>query len=126
MRLCIPTTNDLGLAGTISPHVGSAPYFTVVDPAGGRVEVVENRNAVHLDGTCLPIEDIRDLAVDALLCHRVGARAFARLRDAGVPVWLTERSDVAGAVDAFSAGSLRVLRAAEHCHGRAREAGGEA
>jgi predicted Fe-Mo cluster-binding NifX family protein len=115
MRLCIPTADNRGMAGRISPHFGSARYFTLVNTETERVDILLNRHAIHQHGSCRPIED---LAADAVVVRGLGARAFANLQDMNIPVLLTDEWEVWGAVEAFRAGELVAMKAAEACRGR--------
>ena len=114
MKLCIPTTDDRGLDGRISPHFGSAPYFTVVNTDTGRAEILPNRHAVHEHGSCRPVEH---LPADAVVVRGLGARAFANLQRMDIPVLLTEHRDVSGVLAAFNAGELAAMQTSETCHG---------
>lgn len=119
MRLCIPTTDDRGLEGRLSPHFGKAPFYTFVDVTEGRATAVANAHARHEHGRCEAPATMVSEGVAAVVCLGLGRRALAKLRAAGVPVYLTETRDVAGAVDAYRAGTLRLLEEEEACHGGA-------
>lgn len=117
MRLCLPTTDDRGLEARLSPHFGSAPCFTLVDTASGRVEAVVNDHAVHEHGRCDPTRDLEGRELDAVVCLGLGRRALRRLQDAGIPVLVTGASTVAAALAEFHAGLLRPLADDEACAG---------
>ncbi|MGD2215276.1 MAG: NifB/NifX family molybdenum-iron cluster-binding protein [Gemmatimonadales bacterium] len=119
MRLCIPTDNDSGLAGRLSSHFGSAPYFTLVDSETGDVRVVTNLQAEHEPGACASAQALAGYDVGAVVCRGLGRRAFRRLRDMGLPVLVAEDVDVdaADALQAFRAGRLERLTSEAACHG---------
>jgi predicted Fe-Mo cluster-binding NifX family protein len=117
MRLCIPTLNNGGLAAMPSDHFGSAPFFTFVDAESGSVETQRNGGAHHVHGACKPLDFLGKQPVDAVLCRGLGQRAFGRLRDAGIHVFVTLEKDVGTSVEAFKAGRLRQLTSEEACHG---------
>ena len=117
MRLCIPTLDDRREKGHVSEHFGSAPYFTLVDSATGDIEVLENRHSHHEHGACEPATILRDHSVDAVICPGLGRRAFARLSDAGIVVYVSRDRIVSRAVEAFQTGGLRRLTSEEACHG---------
>lgn len=118
MRLCIPTTSDAGLTARLSPHFGSAPYFTIVDTETNEGETVRNDHAQHEHGRCDPVRSIADQRVDAAICRGLGRRALARLEEHGVRVLVTEAWTVASALEAFRLNQLRFMTAEEACGGR--------
>jgi predicted Fe-Mo cluster-binding NifX family protein len=117
MRLCIPTEDDRGLAGRLSSHFGSAPYFTLVDSETGEVEVVSNLGAEHEPGSCSSAQALAAYSVGAVVCRGLGRRAFGRLRDMGLPVYVAEDGGAAEALEAFRAGRLARLTSEAACHG---------
>jgi predicted Fe-Mo cluster-binding NifX family protein len=118
MLLCLPTTDDRGLAARLSPHFGSAPCFTLVDTASGTVDVVVNDHAAHEHGRCDPMKDLQGRSLDAVVCRGLGQRALMRLQGSGIAVLVTEAFTVAEALTAFQAGTLRPMGEDEACDGR--------
>lgn len=117
MRLCLPTIDGSGLPGRLSPHFGSAPFFTLVDTASGLVEAWSNAHEHHEHGRCNPAMGLVGRNLDAVVCRGLGRRALQRLLDAGIPVLVTEAWTVAGALEAFHAGELRTMSDEEACAG---------
>jgi predicted Fe-Mo cluster-binding NifX family protein len=117
MRLCIPTLDDGGLEAVPSDHFGSAPYFTFVDTESDSCDVTRNSGAGHAHGQCRPLDFLGKATVDAILCRGLGKRAFARLKRAGIAVYVTLEKDVGATVRAFEGGFLRELTSEEACHG---------
>jgi predicted Fe-Mo cluster-binding NifX family protein len=124
MKICIPTLDDRGLDGVPSDHFGSAPYFTFVDTESGTCEVAGNAGANHAHGQCRPLEFLGKREVNAIVCRGLGKRAFARLKNAGVDVYVTLERDVRATVDALEGGFLRELTSEEACHGHGSGGGG--
>lgn len=124
MKLCIPTIDERGLAGRLSDHFGSAPYFTLVEIESGETEVVRNPQGEHEPGTCHSAEALRALGVGAVVCRGLGRRAFARLREMGLPVFVTEDEDTSSVVEAYRARRLSRLTSERACHGGRRHHGG--
>lgn len=122
MKLCIPTLDEGRLKGRLSSHFGSAPFFTMIDSQTGNVEVIENRHSSHEHGSCEPSEELVGHLVDAVICPGLGRRAFGRLTDAGIAVFVTDDEDVSAAVEAFRAGALARLTSEQACHGGRRHA----
>jgi predicted Fe-Mo cluster-binding NifX family protein len=125
MKLCIPTLDDRGMDGQPSDHFGSAPFFTFVDTDSGAVEIQNNGGAHHVHGACRPLDFLGTRKVDAIVCRGLGQRAFARLRNGGIGVYVTLEKDVRGTVEAFKDGRLRQLSSDEACHGHGHGHGHE-
>ena len=123
MKLCIPTLDDRGLDGLPSDHFGSAPFFTFVDTETEAVETQSNGGANHVHGACRPLEFLGTKTVDAIVCRGLGKRAFARLRDTGITVYVTLEKDVRSTVSALQDGRLRQLTSEEACHGHSHGQG---
>ncbi len=118
MRLCLPTTDGSGLTSRLSPHFGSAPFFTLVDTAAGQVEAWSNAHEHHEHGRCNPAKGLMSRDLDAVVCRGLGMRALQHLLDTGIPVLVTEAWTVAGALEAFHAGELKAMNDEEACAGR--------
>jgi predicted Fe-Mo cluster-binding NifX family protein len=120
MRICIPTTDDAGLRGRLSPHFGRAPWFTIVDVEAGRAWTLRNRRAQHEAGRCDPVAALEGETVDAVVCRGMGPSARDELRSRGVAVLVTGGWTVADAVRELREGTLSPLtaeRAGRHVHG---------
>ena len=111
MRICIPTVNDAGLGGRLSPHFGRAQYFTLVDVEQGRACTSPNPHAMHEEGERDATRVVEDGTVDAVVCRGIGPRALERLRAYGVPVLHTGAWTVAGAIRELREGKLTRLTA---------------
>jgi predicted Fe-Mo cluster-binding NifX family protein len=120
MRLCIPTLDDRGLAAGVSPHFGSAPFFTVVDTDSGRCEPVVNHHSLHQPGRCDAAQELIPLQVDAVVCSGLGRRALGRLADLGLEVFLTPARDVASALEVYRSGVLEPMTDELACHHQRR------
>ena len=117
MRLCIPTEDDHGLEGRLSSHFGSAPYFTLVDSETGDAEVVSNLHEQHEPGSCQAAELLASLGVGAVVCRGLGKRAYRRLRNMGLPVFVTDGEELETALNEYRAGRLERLKSESACHG---------
>lgn len=117
MRLCIPTLDDRGLEAALSAHLGSAPYFTLVDSDSGHVKVLANLYGQHETGNCRTPDALQGYGVEAVICRGLGRRAFGRLRDMDIPVYDSDEERAAGALHAFRLGRLKPLVSEAACHG---------
>jgi len=126
MKICIPTMDDRGMDGMPSDHFGSAPYFTFFDTSTEETQVERNGGAHHVHGACRPLDFLGRHPVDAIVCRGLGKRAFSRLRDAGIEVFVTLEPDVKTTIEAMSQGRLRKLTSEEACHGHGHSGAGHA
>jgi predicted Fe-Mo cluster-binding NifX family protein len=125
MRLLIPTTDANGAAAQLSGHFGRAPYYTVADTETGAAVSVANPSVSHGHGECVPAsEALGPGAYDAVVCQGIGAGAISRLAQAGVPVYVHDGPDVASAMAAFRASSLRMAGQDDGCGGGSGSCGG--
>ncbi len=125
MRLLIPTVDANGAAAQLSGHFGRAPYYTVADTDTGAAVSVANPSVSHGHGECVPAsEALGPGAYDAVVCQGIGAGAISRLAQAGVPVYVHEGPDVASAMAAFRARSLRMAGREDGCGGGSGSCGG--
>lgn len=119
MRVCIPTTNDAGLRGRVSPHFGRSPFFTLVDLETTETHTMPNPEAGHEAGRCRVAEALTGRILDAVVCRDMGPIVLDELREQGVAVLRTDAWTVAGAIRQFREGRLYRLtpeRAARHAH----------
>ncbi|MFB6132004.1 MAG: NifB/NifX family molybdenum-iron cluster-binding protein [Halanaeroarchaeum sp.] len=126
MRVCVPTTDDVGLEAAKSNHFGRAPVYTIVDPETDAVETVENRSR-PAGGSKMPPEFVADHGVDAVLVDHVGRRGMELFEELDIEVYHAPQQTVRDAVEAFRAGELEELEMAdahEHGGGHGHEHGG--
>lgn len=117
MKLCMPTINEQGLAARLSPHFGSAPYYTVVESETGDAAVLVNGQAQHEHGHCDPTRGLQGQGIDAVVCRGLGRRALMVLDQLGIQVLMTEAWTVADALAAFRTGRLASFTLAAACQG---------
>lgn len=117
MKICIPTMDDRGRDGMPADHFGSAPFFTFVDTETGEFEPVRNGGSSHVHGSCQPLKFLGSRPLDAVIVRGLGRRAFSRLTDAGVDVFVTLETNAAETVAAFKDGRLKRLTTEGACHG---------
>ncbi len=123
MKLCIPSTNEAGLDARVSPHFGSAPWFTLVEAETGVVTALENAHARHEHGQCQPTAGLEGQGIGAVVCRGLGGRALARLEAAGMMVFATDAFTVRAAVDAFRESRLVRMTPAQACQGHGHDHG---
>jgi predicted Fe-Mo cluster-binding NifX family protein len=107
MKICIPVDEDQGLASPVCAHFGSAPLFMMVDTDTGECRALGNRNQHHAHGQCQPLLALHGEAVDGVVVGGIGAGAIARLRAAGIEVYLAGHATVGETLEAFKAGALK-------------------
>ena len=117
MNICVPTMDGRGKEGMPSDHFGSAPYFTFVNTETGEYDAVRNGGSSHVHGACQPSKFLGTRPVDAIVCRGLGRRAFSRLANEGIQVFVTLEKDVEETVAALKDGRLRSLSSEEACQG---------
>ncbi len=115
MNICIPITHDNGLESPVSAHFGSAPLFLIVDTEQGTCRTVANRNQHHGHGMCAPLSSLAGEDVEGMVVGGIGMGALNRLQAANIRVFLSEFLTAGAAVDAFKAGTLKVVTPATAC-----------
>lgn len=128
MNVCIPITDDQGLASEVCAHFGSAAAFLLVDTDSGACRAVANRNQHHGHGMCAPLASLQGERIDAIVVGGIGGGALGKLAAAGIQAYLAEHATVRETVDALVAGTLPVMRpdmaCAHHGHGGPHHHGG--
>jgi predicted Fe-Mo cluster-binding NifX family protein len=115
MNICIPVHEDEGLHSRICAHFGSAPLFMIVDTGSESCRAVPNQNQHHGHGMCKPLASLQGESLDGMVVGGIGGGALAKLRAAGIRVYLSDLPTVETAMSAFKAGSLREVTPAEAC-----------
>ncbi len=91
MRIVLASDDPRGLDGSLSPHFGRCPYYTVVDVEDGQVvdvRVVENPYyQSHAPGV-VP-QYIKSLGADVIIAGGMGPRAMTLFEEFGVEVVTT-------------------------------------
>jgi len=118
MKLCIPTNDDRGLAATLAAHFGDARYLTIIDTETGDVMVERKDPGHHGAGSCETAETIRSLGADVVICRTLGRNAFARLAQAGLPVFTSDAASTSNAIDDYRSDRLRPMTLNDACGGR--------
>jgi predicted Fe-Mo cluster-binding NifX family protein len=115
MRICVPSLSPDGLESRLSEHFGSAPFYTIYDTVKKEHEVANNGNTEHQHGSCMPVELLKRLNVEAVLCQGMGARAAGLLLSAGIKPYLVAAETVSAAIKKYEAQDVRILDDANAC-----------
>ncbi|MFP4624684.1 MAG: NifB/NifX family molybdenum-iron cluster-binding protein [Gemmatimonadota bacterium] len=113
----MPTVNEKGLEARLSPHFGSAPFFTVVDTETGEAAVIANGHAQHEHGHCMPARALEGQGIGAIVCRGLGRRALMKLKGQGMDVLVTEAWTVADALEAYRGGQAVPMTEQQACAG---------
>ena len=124
MNICIPTTEDNGLESRVSAHVGSAPFFAIVDSESRACRTVSNAHEHHEHGRCQPMAVLEGQDVAALVVGGIGAGALSKLTASGIRVYMARAGSVGEAVDAFNTGTLAAITPAAACQGHGQSGPG--
>ncbi len=125
MNICIPVNEDKGLQSPVCAHFGSAPTFLIVDTETESCRPVTNTNKSHSHGMCQPLAVLAGEDLDSIAVGGIGMGAVMKLKAAGVDVFISNETTVAGTVAALAAGRLRPVTPETACghHGRGAETG---
>jgi predicted Fe-Mo cluster-binding NifX family protein len=115
MKICIPTETKDGLEAKVYGHFGSAPYFTVVDTATRKCEIIDNGNLEHEHGKCNPVKAVGGAKPDAVATSGLGMGAINGLTAAGIKVYITRETTVAATVATLLKGTLKEASAESAC-----------
>ena len=115
MKLCMPVQDENGLESVVFGHFGSAPFFATYDTEKKELLFVNNNESEHTHGTCMPVDALRELKAEAVLCKGMGMRAVDLLTAAGITPFLVNAQTIGEAVAEFTAQKARVLDANGAC-----------
>lgn len=115
MRICLPVGDNNGVDSTVFGHFGSAPFFAIFDTESQSVELVNNGESEHEHGSCMPVDALRALKAEAVLCKGMGMRAANLLIEAGIKPYLVDAETVADAINQYKSMNVRLLNAGNAC-----------
>ena len=120
MNICIPVNEDQGLQSRVCAHFGSAPAFMIVDTDSGSCRAIPNQNQHHGHGMCAPLASLAGESIDGMVVGGIGMGALNKLSAANIRVYLAQHETVVETLDAFKAGSLKLVQpnmaCAQHGH----------
>jgi predicted Fe-Mo cluster-binding NifX family protein len=120
MLIAIPSDAPGGLDARVSDHFGHCHTFTLIQVDDGRIgDVALLQNGGHEQGGCLvPVSQLQQRGVEALVAGGMGARPLAGFQQAGITVYFKEDAATVGeAVQGVIDGTARVFGPAQTCGG---------
>jgi predicted Fe-Mo cluster-binding NifX family protein len=111
----MPVLDDKGLDSLVYGHFGSAPFFAVYDTDTKDIVFTNNNESEHEHGKCMPVDAIRALNAEAVLCKGMGMRAANLLLAAGIKPFLVDASTVSDAIGKYHVQEVRVLDESTSC-----------
>ena len=120
MKLCIPVVEDNDVQSRVSGHFGSAPFFLVYDDSDKNARVVDNSNDHHEHGQCMPVNALKEMEIDIVVCNGMGLRALQNLKAIGIRVFrpLEQYLTAGEIIQAAAEGKLQELAPQDACsHG---------
>lgn len=115
MKICIPTSGKKGLDEPIHDHFGSALYYTIYDTDNKSVEVVENYNHHHKNGSCIPTRALEEKHVDIVISGGMGSRAITMLNAKNIKGFKLIGTTFQLAIEKFSNGELKEITPENAC-----------
>jgi predicted Fe-Mo cluster-binding NifX family protein len=117
MKICLPVGDNNGVDSIVFGHFGSAPFFAVFDTESQSVVLVNNNESEHEHGSCMPVDALRKLKAEAVLCKGMSMRAANLLIEAGIKPYLVDAETVADAINAYKSMNVKLLDARNACQG---------
>jgi predicted Fe-Mo cluster-binding NifX family protein len=115
VKICMPVLDENGLNSVVYGHFGSAPFFAVYDTDTKNVVFANNNESGHEHGKCMPVDAIRALNAEAVLCKGMGMRAANLLIAAGIKPFLVDAGTIADAIGKYDAREVRALDESTSC-----------
>jgi predicted Fe-Mo cluster-binding NifX family protein len=112
----MPVQDENGMASVVYGHFGSAPFFAVYDTDTKGIVFANNNESEHEHGKCMPVDAIRALNAEAVLCKGMGMRAANLLLEAGIKPFLVDATTVSDAIGKYDTRDVRVLDESTSCH----------
>jgi predicted Fe-Mo cluster-binding NifX family protein len=105
MKIAIPTMDPRGMDSEISEHFGRAPFYVLVDPDSGQVDVVPNTSD-HMGGTGDPTDLLKNHGIEVLLCRGLGRHAVSAFTQDGIAIYIGANGTVQHALGLWRNGAL--------------------
>lgn len=103
------TAERTDCSSPIDPHFARTRYFLIID-LGSNASAVRDKTDLQrlqfLAGT-QAASSLISLGVDAVITMKIGPKAFATFKSAGVQVFQARPGTVAGVIELFQAGRLQ-------------------
>jgi predicted Fe-Mo cluster-binding NifX family protein len=116
MKICIPSISTGGPESVLSEHFGSAPFYIIYNMETKTFEVVNNGDTGHQHGSCMPVDLLKRLNIEVVLCQGMGARAAGLLLAAGIKPYLVTAETVSEAIRKYEVQDVCILDDANACH----------
>jgi predicted Fe-Mo cluster-binding NifX family protein len=98
MKICVPVQNREELLSRLDPFLGTSKYFAIYDDEILGLEFAENEHASHSQGTCLPVEFLKERGCDAVVCRKMADHAVKHFRLSGVECFCVDAMNLGEAI----------------------------
>jgi predicted Fe-Mo cluster-binding NifX family protein len=115
MKICMPVLDDKGTESIVYGHFGSAPFFALFDTETNAVSIVNNSVGEHEHGQCMPVDAIKKIGAEAVLCKGMGMRAANLLLGAGITPYMVDAGTISEAIIQYKAKNYTALDAQNAC-----------
>lgn len=116
MKLAFPTIDNKGLESVLADHFGRAPIYTLVFSDTDDVNSIPNTGE-HFGGGFSAPALLEQQGAEVLICKALGRKAVARFNEAGIEIFITDKSTVKDALEAYKNKELRSASEDEACAG---------
>jgi predicted Fe-Mo cluster-binding NifX family protein len=87
MKIGFAIQTNEGMESRVYDHFGSAPAFIIVDTEGKEVQIVNNKDLLHIHGACNPVMALDGKSVNAMVVGGIGGGALIKLNASGIKVY---------------------------------------
>ena len=109
MKVCVPVSENKGMASVPYGHFGSAPEFVICDLESKEVKSINNGDLGHEHGKCQPLKALKGHEVDAIIVGGIGAGAIVRLNEMGTKVYRGINDTIESNLGLLKEGKLQEL-----------------
>jgi predicted Fe-Mo cluster-binding NifX family protein len=115
MKICMPVLEAKGMDSVIYGHFGSAPFFAIYDTDKNSASFVNNNESEHEHGQCMPVDALKKIGAETVLCKGMGMRAANILLEAGITPYMVDAGTIAEGIAQFKAKKVVVMDAGNAC-----------
>lgn len=115
MKICMPVSEANGMDSVIYGHFGSAPFFAIYDTDKNSASFVNNNESEHEHGQCMPVDALKKIGTEIVLCKGMGMRAANILLEAGITTYMVDAGTIAEGIAQFKAQKAAVMDAGNAC-----------
>ncbi|MBO9997586.1 MAG: NifB/NifX family molybdenum-iron cluster-binding protein [Cyanobacteria bacterium SID2] len=107
MKIAVPVASNEGLNALLGDSFGRSDYFAIIELENTSLEFIANPARQENSGAGIKaVQAVAEAGVEAIVVPRLGAKAIAALKDAGITAFECSGTHLERAIEAFRAGEL--------------------